>query len=220
MTKINKIIFFSLGFFSIISDVAFANSEENAIQNVIQQLNSVTVIHGKFEQQKQLQGLDYPLTSSGHFIFWKAKGLYLASDTPFFNASTITPDNIIHWQENGTGSISEEQSGLIQREISRTLLAFFSADVALIEERFTTEWQFDGKNWQLLLAPRHDMVRKQMRSAELRGEDYIESLRIVGGNGDVTQLNFTDINSSDSPTQEQCRWFYLNDVAEHCAAAP
>src|SRR5690606_14721004 len=131
------------------------------IQNVIQQLNSVTVIHGKFEQQKQLQGLDYPLTSSGHFIFWKEKGLYLASDTPFFNASTITPDNIIHWQENGTGSISEEQSGLIHREISRTLLAFFSVDVALIEERFTTEWQFDGKNWQLLLTPRHDMVRKQ-----------------------------------------------------------
>ncbi|WP_255377182.1 outer membrane lipoprotein carrier protein LolA [Cellvibrio sp. PSBB006] len=190
------------------------------MQNVVQQLNSATVIHGKFEQQKQLQGLDYPLTSSGHFIFWKEKGLYLASDTPFFNASTITLDNIIHWQENGTGSISEEQSGLIQREISRTLLAFFSADVALIEERFTTEWQFDGKNWQLLLTPRHDMVRKQMRSAELRGEDYIESLRIVGENGDVTQLNFTDINSSDSPTPEQCRWFYLDDVATHCAAAP
>ena len=219
MTKKN--VFFLLAVLVLVlTELAFANSEENAIQNIIQQLNSVTVIHGKFEQQKQLQGLDYPLTSSGQFIFWKEKGLYLASDKPFFNASTITPDNIIHWQENGTGSISEEQSGLIQREISRTLLAFFSADVALIEERFTTEWQYNGKSWQLLLTPRHDMVRKQMRSAELRGADYIESLRIVGGNGDVTQLNFTDINSSDSPTPVQCRWFYLNDVATHCATAP
>ena len=90
----------------------------------------------------------------------------------------------------------------------------------LIEERFTTQWQFDGNDWQLLLTPRHDMVRKQMRSAELHGENYIESLRIVGGNGDVTQLNFTDINSSDSPTPEQCRWFYLDDLTKHCANAP
>lgn len=220
MTKNNSFIFFLLAFFFIFTEATFANSEESAIQNVIQKLNSVTVIHGNFEQQKRLQGLDYPLASSGQFIFWKGKGLYLASSKPFFNASTITPDNIIHWQENGTGSISEEQSGLVQREISRTLLAFFSADVKLIEERFTTQWQFDGNDWQLLLTPRHDMVRKQMRSAELHGENYIESLRIVGGNGDVTQLNFTDINSSDSPTPEQCRWFYLDDRAKHCATAP
>src|SRR5690606_32562979 len=123
MTKKN--IFFLLAvLLLVLTELAFANSEENAMQTVVQQLNSVTVIHGKFEQQKPLQGLDSPLTSSGPFIFWKEKGLYLTSDTPFFNASTITPDNIIHWQENGTGSISEEQSGLIQREISRTLLAF------------------------------------------------------------------------------------------------
>ena len=32
--------------------------------------------------------------------------------------------------------------------------------------------------------------------------------------------NFTGINSSDSPTPEQCRWFYLDDVAKHCATAP
>lgn len=219
MTKKNA--FFLLAILVLVlTDIAFADSEESAIQNVVQQLNSVTVIHGSFEQQKQLQGLDYPLTSSGQFIFWKEKGLYLASDKPFFNASTITADNIIHWQENGRGKISEEQSGLIQREISRTLLAFFSADVELIEARFTTQWEFDGNAWKLLLTPRHEMVRKQMRSAELRGENYIKSLRIEGGNGDVTQLKFTDIHSSGSPTPEQCRWFFLDKLAQHCAATP
>lgn len=219
MTKKNA--FFLLAILVLVlTEIAFADSEESAIQNVVQQLNSVTVIHGSFEQQKQLHGLDYPLTSSGQFIFWKEKGLYLASDKPFFNASTITADNIIHWQENGSGKISEEQSGLIQREISRTLLAFFSADVELIEARFTTHWEFDGNAWKLLLTPRHEMVRKQMRSAELRGENYIKSLRIEGGNGDVTQLKFTDIHSSDSPTPEQCRWFFLDKLAQHCAATP
>src|SRR5690606_42104711 len=79
-------------------------------QNVIRQLSAVTLINGQFEQQKQLQGLDYPLTSSGHFILWKEKGLYLASEKPFFNASTITPTDIIQWQEIGRAHVSEEQS--------------------------------------------------------------------------------------------------------------
>lgn len=215
-----RIIFFLVGSILVFTDSVFADSEAEAIQNVVQQLSAVTLIHGKFEQQKKLQGLDYPLTSSGDFIFWKEKGLYLASDKPFFNAMTITAGNIIQWQENGTGTVSEEQSGLIQREISRTLLAFFSADVQLIEERFSTQWQFGEKRWQLLLTPRHDMVRKHMHTAELRGEQYIESLRIVGGNGDITELRFTDINSSIAPSLEQCRWFYLSQVEQHCAAAP
>jgi|GEM_PF-4346291 hypothetical protein len=213
-----RIIFSLMGLILTFTDAALASREDEAIQNVIRQLSAVTLINGQFEQQKQLQGLDYPLTSSGHFIFWKEKGLYLASEKPFFNASTITPTDIIQWQEDGTGRISEEQSGLIQREISRTLLAFFSADIKLIEERFATQWQFEEQRWQLVLTPRHDMVRKHMHSAELRGGQYIESLQIIGGNGDITQLTFTDITSSAAPTPEQCRWFYLSQVEQHCAA--
>src|SRR5690606_15776468 len=204
-----RIIFSLMGLILTFTDAALASREDEAIQNVIRQLSAVMLINGQFEQQKQLQGLDYPLTSSGHFIFWKEKGLYLASEKPFFNASTITPTDIIQWQEDGTGRISEEQSGLIQREISRTLLAIFRADIKLIGGRSATRWRFEGERWQLVLPARHDLVREHMHLAELLGVQYIESLQIIGCNGDLTRLVFTHITSSAAPTPEQCRWFYL-----------
>lgn len=213
----DRVGFLLVGIFLMFTSVVCVAAEDEAIKKIVQQLNAVTLISGQFEQQKQLQGLDYPLSSSGHFIFWKDKGLYLASDKPFFNATTITLNQIIHWREDGSGSLSQEQSGLIQREISRTLLAFFSADLTLIEERFNTQWQFDETGWQLLLTPRHEMVRKQMHSAQLRGADYIESLRLTGGNGDITLLTFTNITDRAAPTAEQCRWFFLDNPQQYCA---
>lgn len=199
--------------------VAWADEQDESIKKVVQRLNDVMLVAGKFDQQKKLQGLEYPLTSQGEFIFWKSHGLYLASDKPFFNASTITLDNIIHWQEDGSAVLSQEQNGLVQREISRTLLAFFSADLTLIEQRFHTQWQFHSDTWELTLTPRHEMVRKQMHSAHLRGGEFIQSLHLVAANGDVTDLAFSSITGQAAPTASQCRWFYLNNPEQHCAAA-
>src|SRR5690606_26022692 len=98
----------------------------------------------------------------GTFVFWRGKGLYIATEKPFFNALTITGSDIITWQQNGTGTIAAEQTGLIQREINKTLLAFFSADIALIQQRFIDNWVFEEAQWQLTLTPRLELIKKNM----------------------------------------------------------
>ncbi len=187
------------------------------IDKVITHLNGINFIQGQFTQQKKLTGLSYPLKAQGHFMFWKMQGLHLATEKPFFNAMTITSNAMINWQADGTGAIAQEQSGIIQREINKTLLAFFSADIALIQQRFSTEWIFDKEQWQLTLIPKLDIIQKNMRSAVIHGNNNLQGLTVVAGNGDETTIEFTSQIESAAPTAAECRWFSLQPQ-ELCSA--
>lgn len=179
------------------------------IDQVVKRLSDIAVVQGGFNQQKKLQGLAYSLNAQGQFIFWRGQGLYIATEKPFFSAMTITGGDIINWQQNGTGTIAAEQSGLIQREVNKTLLAFFSADIALIQQRFVADWVFAQDQWQLTLTPRLDLIKKNMRSAVMTGDQFLQKLVVTAANGDETTIAFHSQVESALPTSMQCRRFYL-----------
>lgn len=192
------------------------------IDQVIKRLSELEVVQGGFNQQKKLQGLAYSLNAQGKFIFWREQGLYIATEKPFFNAMTITGGDIITWQQDGTGSVAAEQSGLIQREINKTLLAFFSADIGLIQQRFIADWIFEQDKWQLTLTPRLDLIKKNMRDAVMKGDQFLQKLVVTAANGDETTIEFNAQVESALPTVAQCRWFYVQ-AQQACAtfsAAP
>jgi hypothetical protein len=189
------------------------------IDKVVAELNGVNFVKGDFTQQKKLKGLKYPLKAQGHFIFWKNKGLYLATEKPFFNAFTITTTEMINWQENGDASVAHEQFGIVQHEINKTLLAFFGADVKLIQQRFDTEWAFDKENWQLTLMPKLEIIQKNMQQAVIQGSRYMQALRLVAGNGDITTIEFSSHEESGGPSALDCRWFY-SDAKASCGIYP
>ena len=188
--------------------VALADTSAK-VDQVVKRLSEIPVVQGGFNQQKKLQGLAYALKAQGSFIFWRGQGLYIATEKPFFSAMTITGSAMINWQPDGSGSIAAEQSGLIQREINKTLLAFFSADIALIQQRFIDEWIFEKDKWQLTLTPRFDLIKKNMRSAIMTGDQFLQKLVVVAANGDETSIEFHSQVESALPTAAQCHWFYL-----------
>lgn len=191
-------------------------STQKQIDQVVKRLSDIQLIQGGFSQQKKLQGLAYPLSAQGKFIFWQSHGLYIATEKPFFNAMTITGSDIITWQANGVGNIAAEQSGIIQREINKTLLAFFSADIDLIQQRFIADWVFEQDNWQLTLTPKLDLIKKNMRTAVMSGDKFLQKLVVTAANGDETTIEFNLQVESAAPTTVECRWFYLQPQ-EPCA---
>lgn len=203
-------------FVVLLTPFAFADTQQQ-IDQVVKRLSEIQVVHGGFNQQKKLQGLAYALKAQGTFIFWRDHGLYIATEKPFFNTLTITGSDIINWQQNGTGNVAAEQSGLIQREVNKTLLAFFSADIELIQQRFIADWIFDKNQWQLTLTPRLDLIKKNMRNAVMNGDQFLQKLVVTAANGDETTIEFNNQTESAAPSQAQCRWFYLQPQAA-CAA--
>ena len=200
------------------AQTTIANEQSEQISKALSQLSSVTLVHGEFKQQKNLAGLDHALQSEGNFIFWKNQGLYLENNIPFFNATTMTLDSMIQWNEDGSSVALEEKNGVIQREINKTLLAFFSADLELIRARFHTQWQFTEKGWTLTLVPQQAMVSQHMKDVTLQGDTYLTSLLVRAGNGDSTEMKFSNVQENKAPTYDQCRRFYLDNIKQHCAA--
>lgn len=200
----------------LLLSVSVLANTQTQIDQVVKRLSEIEVVQGGFNQQKKLQGLAYSLNAQGTFIFWRAHGLYIATEKPFFNAMTITGSDIITWQQNGTGSVAAEQSGLIQREINKTLLAFFSADIALIQQRFIADWVFEQDKWQLTLIPRLDLIKKNMRTAVMKGDQFLQKLVVTAANGDETTIEFNSQVERALPTSAQCRWFYVQPQ-EACA---
>lgn len=184
---------------------------------VIKRIGSSAFVMGNFEQKKQLQGVAYPLQANGHFLFWQSQGLYLHTETPFFNAFTVAQDGLIHWDAQGVGRVANEQSALFQREFNKTLLAFFRADLALIEQRFTATWSFNEAGWVLVLEPKLAVIKNVMTRVELSGSALLDAMTVVGANGDTTQLSFSDQQIAEGPTAAQCRWFFLTPEAS-CAS--
>jgi outer membrane lipoprotein-sorting protein len=200
----------------LVANSVWAGTQQQ-IDQVVKRLSEIELVQGGFNQQKKLQGLAYALNAQGQFIFWRAHGLYIATAKPFFNAMTITGGEIINWQPNGTGAVAVEQAGIIQREINKTLLAFLSADIALIEQRFIADWVFEQNQWQLTLTPRNELIKKNMRAAVMQGDKFLQKLVVTAANGDETTIEFNAQIESAVPTQAECRWFYLH-AQQSCAA--
>lgn len=207
--KINRYLHTILAFALLSFTMASHAADQAKIDQVVKRVNDIKFIAGQFAQRKKLQGIAYPLKAQGHFIFWKGQGLYLATERPFFNAMTITGTSMINWQADGTGTLAQEQIGIIQREVNKTLLAFFSADIELIQQRFSAEWVFDKDNWQLTLIPKLDVIQKNMRSAVIHGNNYVQGLTVTAGNGDETTIEFSGQQERAEPSAAECHWFYL-----------
>lgn len=188
--------------------VGMAASEPKTPETVIETLSAAMVTAGKFEQSKRLQGFNYDLTSRGRFIFWRDHGLYLETREPFFNATTLTPEAIWYWNADGSISSAQEPGGMVQREVNRTLLAFFSADKALIESRFATHWETSEQGWVLTLTPRLAVIGKHIKSVQLAGDVFLERLQLDAANGDRTILTFQDLSRQSQPAMSQCRRFF------------
>lgn len=209
-----KVLLLSL-FAAVGASHASAETQDQ-IDQIIKRLSGMQLVHGQFAQQKKLQGLAYPLKAQGQFIFWQQQGLYLATEKPFFNAFTITGDVLINWKQDGSGSVAQEQAAIIQREVNKTLLAFFRADIALIQQRFIADWAFEQNSWQLELTPKLDFMKKNMRSVVLYGDSFLQKLTVIAANGDETIIQFSAQQQRTAPTAAECRWFYLQ-AQEPCA---
>lgn len=182
-------------------------SGTNDIQNIMMHLQKSALFEGDFEQKKVLQGISRPLRSSGIFIYWKNHGLYWETTKPFYNASTYTPNEIIQWESPSIPSYDRAQQKYFQQEMSRMLLSFFSADLPLIKQRFTTSWQIDEDKWSLNLIPIHTITKEVIKNVKISGEKFVKQIAIFSPSGDRTEINFTKISAMSALDQKDCARF-------------
>ena len=207
---------FLAAIFSAISlpQQAYANKNAVASEQLSKKMRQHQVVKGHFEQWRGLTGIPRPIRSSGRFIYWRDHGLYWETLKPISQASTFTPDTIIHWQSTANGQQADRSSSPIQKQISRILLAVFGGNTQSLEKLFDSRWssgsELNTKQWAVDLSPTVAAVKRVVEKISLSGGDYINKLNLNASNGDTTRIVFSNISAFATPAVDDCTHFDLN----------
>jgi hypothetical protein len=186
-----------------LQDPAEQASLQQQIAQLSETLRSAEVVSGQFTQLREIKGLNKPLQSSGHFIYWRDRGIYWHTELPFPQAITYTQQHTISWTAPGIPS-KDKHNSRKDKQFRQMLLTMFSFDLSQLEQQFSSQWQIDEPQWQLLLTPSNRLTRRGLQSATLSGQQFIQQILIINPQGEQLQISFSDMLASTGISQTSC----------------
>ena len=184
-------------------DSAQSDTLSDKIDNLTQRLKGEAIISGSFTQLRFAKDLKTPLSSNGHFIYWRDKGIYWQTNAPFPQAITYTTQKTIHWKSPGV-PIKSKKNNRRDKHFREILLSLFSFDTDLLEEKFSTLWDISDQQWELELTPINTLTRRALDNARLSGNEYVQHIVLVTSQGNKLDMTFSDVEPLNEITHQQC----------------
>jgi hypothetical protein len=196
-----------------VARVVFAQSAATSVD-----LHEVLVldrsIQGSFVQRRSVAGVEATFVSSGTFLVVHGDGLLwqVASPSPLMVA--FTPRGTRTYDD--AGNPSDLDSGM-PRQMSRMIQDMMDLSI-LSDRRFESVASGDEAAWTLVLSPKRRSIERHLKQVKLRGDEFIRSIDILGGDGSETHLEFTDLKVVDTLTSGQCTALGLREAS--CVPGP
>ena len=155
------------------------------LANRAEQIDS---LQGKFQQQKQLQGLPLPLTASGNFSYSQDQGL---------NWHTLSPVN----SQLQIGNKPAVNAGTLDSNTNASLvanifIAVVRGDLRQLQQYFTIQSSGDTAHWRLRLTPIKETLASYLSYIDVAGAELTEQLYIAEAGGDTTSIKLSNSVSS------------------------
>ncbi len=160
----------------------FAFSQQ-ALVTLLQRPNNT---QGEFTQQRYLQGLIKPITSSGQFVLVKNRGLLWQTEKPFSNQLRVTSTGISQW--DGHRWVVSQKLG--QSEQIQLFLGLLSGDTQALAKQFDLTLQGSEKKWQLTLTPSSLLMKQIFTQIIIDGENNVKRIELQEKQGDRTLISF------------------------------
>jgi len=181
----------------VAAPVATTRASMELLAHVQNQLRSVTAIEADFVQEKQLSVLNHKLTITGHFALLKPDKLVWIVREPVKYAIRIEGEEIRQWDED-TNKVQVIHLGgdPTFQAVNQQLQAWFMGDYKTLGDNY--EADLIGEHpLQLAFIPKgNGMLSKVIKQVDLtfgKGESYIDKMVIRESSGDVTNLQFKNI---------------------------
>jgi hypothetical protein len=163
------------------------------LAKITARLAKSAITHGNFQQEKQLKILRKPLISKGTFTFHQNKGVIWKTLTPVHSLLLVNDTRLL----NGQG----EQT--IPPAFGKVFKAMLGGDLKQLSEGFHITGEDKKPSWQLQLTPKDELLKKIISSIKLSGDNELRLLEIQETGGNITHINFDQINHPASLTPEQ-----------------
>ena len=167
------------------------------------------ILCGRFDQTKQLAGINKPLVSNGRFCAVADKGVLWRSLKPFPSTLRLTRDEIVQLQgERVTLHLDAKKEPAV-RMIHSVLFASLTGDLDQIEKLFEIDGSASADRWSVALKARTPSLAKTIGNIALEGGAYVKQITLNNdAGGDRTTIVFSEIQVGEAAmTTEEAALF-------------
>ena len=169
-------------------------------------IESPQIVRGNFTQTRILIGVSKKLTSDGFFLIDKSKGIVWVTERPIYQAIKITDAGIIIGNKTNTLMTIDSRNQPSVKYINELMLAMFSGDMNSLERVFNSTGEFTTKGWVLELTQKNPSSAI-LKSVVITGNSAISHITFSTKEGDITDINFTNVKPITSLTKDEISLF-------------
>lgn len=166
------------------------------IEDLQKKLNH-PVIKADFIQKRSLKGMQKPIVSSGKLIVSTQKGLYWEQLEPFKLVMILTENKLFQKIEDGKPEIITAKNNPQIFQFNQLLSSLFTVNLSELNQYFDLSISEKKSEWKVELIPVKEPINKFFKKITLQGKDYINRVELHDQQGDVTEIQFKDHQSSD-----------------------
>ena len=168
-------------------------------------LDAHPVVRAEFVQTRTMADLGRPLVSRGRLVVWESAGVIWQIEQPIRATHVLREDSTLEIAPDGTRTVRSASDDRGAARIGRVLRAVLKGDPRALDEWFDAEAKVSGERWTLALLPRQGPMAYFVKSVQLSGGEFLDSVRIVEENGDATQMQFRGQRGDRAPSEEERR---------------
>ncbi|KFL37847.1 hypothetical protein N788_01380 [Arenimonas donghaensis DSM 18148 = HO3-R19] len=175
-------------------------SAADVAAGVRERLEQPTVLRGRFEQEKQVQGFKNPLRSSGDFLLLREHGIAWDTTAPFASNAVLTRQRMATRLPDGSEQVLiDAAEGPAASATASLLMALVAGDLDVLAERFDIRETLHGSAaWELHLVPKEAALQRVFSGLRLAGDRHVREVLIEEAGGDRTRVRLLDL-ASDPP---------------------
>ncbi|MEX2489998.1 MAG: outer membrane lipoprotein carrier protein LolA [Pseudomonadales bacterium] len=165
-------------------------------------------ISGNFRQVRSVSGIERDFVTEGSFTVIGQQALIWTVKSPAPMRIAFTEDSVEYL--DGDDHINKG----ISRYVSRLVRDIMTLRI-LSNEEFDSAITGNVSAWELELKPRRKAVKRHLRRVVIKGDKFIRNLNVVSGNGDQTEISFTDIVYREDLPEGLCQ--AIDIQSEYCS---
>lgn len=189
--------------------ISMANAE--SFDSVCKKLALHPNMTGNFTQVKTIFAVNRSMKSSGTFIF-SLDGIMWKTEKPFPSTMIVGMTSVKQTLANGKETVIDASSNQIFTSISSTLSAMFSGNAAVLNENFNVTFTSSDSEWNAVLEPKDEVVKKILTSLLISGKTLsnsadLNTIVMKEAVGDTITYNFTEQKYPKELTADEKAYF-------------